>query len=61
MNLEEVVVSKVDGGWHLSFPHWRGCKMLMKYCFWTTGKYWMRSVIHVLLRWITHFSNKQMN
>ena len=29
--------------------------MLVKYCFWTTGKYRMRSVIHVLLRWITNF------
>ena len=38
-----------------SFPHWRGCKMLVKYYFWTTGKYRMRSVIHVLLRWITNF------
>ena len=29
--------------------------MLVKYCFWTTGKHRMRSVIHVLLRWITNF------
>jgi len=43
------------GWWQLSFPHWRGCKMLAKYCFWTTGKYRMRPVIHVLLRWIINF------
>ena len=29
--------------------------MLVKYCFWTTGKYQMWSVIHVLLRWNTNF------
>ena len=29
--------------------------MLVKYCFWTKGKYRMRSVIHVLPRWITNF------
>ena len=29
--------------------------MLVKYCFWTTGKYRIRSVIHVLLGWITNF------
>ena len=45
----------MDGGWQLSFPHWRGCKTLVKYCFWTTGKYRMRSVIRVLLRWISNF------
>ena len=41
--------------WQLFFPHWRECKMLVKYRFWTTGKNRMRSVIHVLLRWITNF------
>jgi len=47
-----VVVSKVDGNYLFHIDGYVKCWWNT---VWTTGKYRRRSVIHVLLRWITHF------